>query len=169
MSALIDGLTLQALGCPVHVETDHNPVLVMSWETGRLHWLLANHPERRIDLPEWALPEFDVVAGRAWPTPIVPPTSRRNHRGAIVRRFPAVERIVAALASAGCMPVCRGAYKWRALCPICLMRGKRDRRVYVERDPETGRDRLSAFCRCDRRDILAVLGLGPREAKTWNG
>lgn len=173
MSALIDALSLQALGCPVEVETDHGWLTVMCWETGRLHRLLANHPDRRIDLPEWAQPDFDVICGRTWPVPILPPRRRPRayfHRGAIARaRFPSAERIVEALAATGCMPVVRGAYKWRALCPVCRMRGKVDRRVYVERDPEMGRDWLSTFCHCGIRDILAVLGLGPREAATWNG
>lgn len=184
-STLRDALGLQALGCPVEVETELGWLTVMSWETGRLHRLLANHPDHRIRLPDWALPDFAVIRGwcddcspinvrdrcqHAWPTPILPPKSRtRLHRGAREKGFPAVERIVQALASTGCMPVVRGAFKWRAMCPICRMRGKPDRRVYVERDPATSRERLSTFCHCDLKDILAVLGLLPREAKAWNG
>jgi hypothetical protein len=186
VSALRDALSLQALGCPIEIETDHGWLMAMSWETGRLHRLLANHPDRGISIPDWALPDFGVIRGycddcraprarrrcdHAWPIPILPPRkSVGNYRGAMARaRFPSVERIVEALASTGCRPVVRGAFKWRALCPVCRMRRKLDRRVYVERDPETGRDRLSTFCHCNTRDILAVLGLGPRGAATWNG
>jgi hypothetical protein len=171
-SALRDALSLQALGCPIEVETAWGWLMALPWETGRVHRLLANHPERRISVPDWALPNFDVVRGwcdecrgywrrrrceHSWPTPILPPELQQqelDNKGGV-----SCWDIVNALAAAGCHPVVRGAFKWRALCPVCRMRGKFDRRVYVERNPETGRDRLSTFCHCDVRDIFSILGL----------
>lgn len=164
--ALADALHMAALGCPVEVEVD--PLrweLVMPWEVGRLHMLLASHPDRRIYLPTWAAPDFKVIAGRAWPVPIMPPKGADRaytHDSAPVWGGATCEQVVEALARAGCNPVPRGAFKWRALCPVCRMRGKRDRRVYVERDFQQGRDRISSFCLCDTADILAVLGLFQR-------
>lgn len=158
MTNLADALRLQALGCPVEVETEHDWLMVQPWDPGKLCRLLSNHPERQIRLPEWAQPAFEVISGRKWPVPILPPDSAsptspgQGHSAAC-------EEIVQALAAAGCQPVVRGAFKWRALCPVCMLRGKRDRRLYVERDPQTGRDRLSSFCHCSAADILAVLGL----------
>jgi len=174
MSSLTDAFALYALGLPVEVETEHGWLRVMSWEFGRLHYLLAGHPERSIRLPEWAVPSFNVIRGycdecarptwrrrrcdHSWPTPIRPPDWKppeaRPIQGAV-----SCEDLVAALAAAGCQPVVRGAFKWRSLCPVCLMDGKRDRRLYVDRDHESGRDRLSSFCHCSAGDILAVLGL----------
>lgn len=175
MTNLKDGLAAQALGCPLEVQTDHGRTLVMSWETGRLHWLTANHPDREIELPDWALPDFDVIAGRAWPVPIMSPDQRqRLTRQRHGLSGPTAEEMVAALSAAGCRPIVRGAFKWRALCPVCRMRGKSDRRVYVERDFRTGRDRLSTFCHCGREEILVFLGLvspeqAPRRVPLWRG
>lgn len=159
-SPLSDGLRAQALGLPLYVEAENGRVTVMPWETGRLHMLLADHPLTEIEVPEWAMGrlDYDVLTGRAWPVPILPPRPAPTRRGGVT-----CEQIVEALVASGCRPIVRGAYRWRALCPVCRMRGKMDRRVYVTRDFEAGRDRLSSFCHCDEADIMAALGLVPWE------
>jgi len=43
------------------------------------------------------------------------------------------------------------------MCPVCLMRGRFDRRLSVTFGPD--RVRIHCFGHCDRRDVLAVLGL----------
>jgi len=172
VSAFYDALRLQAIGVPVEVGTPHGWLLVSSWETGRLCRLLGDH-DQPIRVPEWALPDFDVIRGicdaclaarrrwcdHAWPVPLVDPDALRRRRLQQERGGVSMFDIVAALAAAGCCPVVRGAFRWRALCPVCRMRGKMDRRLYIERDGATGQERLSTFCHCRNSDILAVLGL----------
>ena len=144
MTALTDALRLHSLGCPVDVQTEHGWCRTMCWETGRLHMLLAIHPDRAIRIPEWAMPDWDVIAGRKKVVlPITRPkpaeaadssTPLTNASGAGFRNGIAelgLEDVLERLATAGCKPMPKGNGEWRSLCPINKLRGHADRRVSV--------------------------------------
>lgn len=158
-SALRDGLQAQALGLPVNVDTDHGRLLVMSWETGRLHRLLAGHPGRRIEAPEWAIPSFEVIEGRAIPLPITPPrppSAAPRSRGEV-----RLEEALPALTAAGCRPLPGTEGRWRALCPVCMLRGRWDRRVVAIYRRETATVSVHCFSSSHSdNDLRLALGIG---------
>ncbi len=175
-SNLTDALGLQALGLPVEVETSHGWLLLHSWEAGRLHRLLAAHPERRVGVPDWAVPSFDVVRGycdacaarrrRRWcdhaiPLPI---TAQRPARtgaagGGGGHGDLRLEDVLVAVAAAGSRPMPKGAGNFRAQCPICILRGRHDRRLSLTYRPDRP-PRVHCFGGCSYADLVAVLGLG---------
>ena len=162
VTALLDALQVQAIGCPVEVQTEHGWLLVMSWETGRLHRLLATH-ERELRLPEWALPDFDVIAGRRFPLPITPPeppTSTAGTHAPTASSTARLEDVLRALGAAGCRPMPGTEGRWRSLCPLCMLRGRVDRRVLVSYQPTTATARLHCFSTGHSgAELRAALGL----------
>lgn len=159
MSTLRDALTLQSLGCPVTVTVDGHKQLIMSWETGRLFRLLATHPDRTIDIPEWAIPEWDVITGRKQPIPITPPRPETRKSDSF-SPLPRLEDALTALGSKGCRPQHGTEARWRAQCPLCRIRGRYDLRVQVRYHPDTATASLHCFSTGHTdAELLAALEL----------
>lgn len=178
-----DVLQLMAIGCSLEIRVERRSgsdwILCLPWDTGRACRLLANHPDRHVHVPDWCLPDFDVVEGRSkvrelvdgkfrvrdvFVIPILPPSPAGE--GGAHDAGVGLTEVLRALVDAGCPPRSQGPGQWRSICPICRHRQRYDRRLWVStmaRIVHGLQDRFTPTIKCwggcTRSELLAALGL----------
>ena len=163
MTSLNEAFSILALGCPVELRIPGRwePVIVYPGEHGRACWLL-NNPANGVTvaLPEWASPTPEAVAGKIPPPFRRPPLWRPQSGESPVLAAPAEgwpsERVCRALTGLGYRVAHKRPGIWRSKCPY---HGGRSANSLAIGERPDGSAWVKCWGQCDRRDVLAVLGL----------
>jgi hypothetical protein len=174
-SNLVAGLELQAMGVPVqvHLPGRDEPEEVAANDTGKLHRLLANHPEIPVSVLIADAPSEAVLRGKEIPRAAA---RRRKPSGGATNGASApaaarngewpLDRVLNRLAEMDYTVKQKGHW-WRTRCPHHGGRSL-DSLGLTEHD-EDGHVSLHCFSGCDTKDILGAMGLTWRDLYTAPG